>query len=57
MNHLTLNKDAGRYNLPTVWNNTLKKLGRRGDQVVVVIMSPALPRPSGRCLKKLAVSK
>ena len=30
MNHPTLNKDACRYNLPMVWNNTLKKLGRRG---------------------------
>ena len=30
MNNPTLNKDAGRYNLPSVWNNTLKKLGRRG---------------------------
>ena len=33
INNQTLNKDAGRYNLPTVWNNTLRVLGRRGDQV------------------------
>ena len=26
----TLNKDAGRYKLPPVWNNTLRKRGRRG---------------------------
>ena len=30
MNNPTLNKDAGRYNLTPVWNNALKKLGRRG---------------------------
>ena len=30
MNNPTLNKETGRYNLPPVWNNTLKKLGRRG---------------------------
>ena len=29
INISTLNKDTGRYNLPLVWNNTLKKLGRR----------------------------
>ena len=32
MNNPTLNKDAGRYNLPPIWNNTLKKLERKGDQ-------------------------
>ena len=30
INNPTLNKDAGRYFLPMVWNNTLKKLERRG---------------------------
>ena len=30
INNLTLNKDAGRYNLPGVWNNTPRALGRRG---------------------------
>ena len=30
MNNATLNKDTGRYNLHPVWNNTLKKLVRRG---------------------------
>ena len=30
INNLTLNKDAGRYNLPLVWNNTMKALRRRG---------------------------
>ena len=36
INSPTLNKDECRYNLPPVWNNTLKKMGRRGrggDQV------------------------
>ena len=30
INSPTLNKDAGRYNLPLVWNNTLKKLLKEG---------------------------
>ena len=29
INNLILNKDSGRYNLPAVWNNTLRALGRR----------------------------
>ena len=32
INTPTLNKDAGRYNLPPVWNNTLKKLEKRGGR-------------------------
>ena len=32
INSPTLNKDMGRYNLLPVWNNILKKLGRRGGQ-------------------------
>ena len=30
INSPTLNTDAGRYNMPPVWNNILKELGRRG---------------------------
>ena len=28
---LTLHKDAGSYNLPAVWNNTLRVLERKGE--------------------------
>ena len=28
INNPTLNKEGGRYNLPAVWNNTLRALGR-----------------------------
>ena len=30
IDNLTLDKGASMYNLPAVWNNTLRVLGRRG---------------------------
>ena len=64
INNPALNKDAGRYNLTPVWNNTLKKLGRRwGDQVpgpptrrCSLTTSPVPPIPSsGHLMKHAAV--
>ena len=57
INNPTLNKDAGRYNWPLVWNNILRALGRRGrpdPRSHCLTMSPVPPIPSGGCLKKNA---
>ena len=65
INSPTLNKDAGRYNLPPVWNNTLKKLGKGGAGHQVsgpptrrcsLTTSTVLPIPPGGCLMKHAES-
>ena len=59
INNQTLNKNAGRYNLPLVWNNTMGALGRSGDQVpgpptkcCSFPISPVPPIPAGGSLKK-----
>ena len=45
LNNPTLNKDTGMYNLPPMWNNTLRKLGRRGggDKVPLPLTRRHLP--------------